>query len=36
MNVAIYKAGNTKSNLEFGKITKFENNLKEIFSYKKF
>ena len=33
MDDVIYKAGNTKSNLEFGKTIKFKNNLKEIFSF---
>jgi len=29
----IYEAGDTESDLEFGKTIKFENNLKEIFSF---
>ena len=33
MEETIYEDGDTKSNLEFGKIIKSENNLKEIFSF---
>jgi len=33
MEELIYKAGDAKSNLEFGKIIKSENNIKEIFSF---
>ena len=33
MEEELYKSGNTKSNLEFGKIIKSEKNLKEIFSF---
>ena len=29
----IYETGDTESDLEFGKTIKFENNLKEIFSF---
>ena len=33
MEETIYKSGNIESNLEFGKIIKYEKNLKEIFSF---